>query len=322
MSSATFNSRTGPTKKRTQHWVFTINNYTASSTPEFDESVHLYLIYGREVGKEGTPHLQGYVKFKVQKMFSSVKKLFDPTAHIEPMYSTAPECIQYCKKDGDFEEFGTPPETRSSAASKKMKRNWDEAYEAAKRGDFDAIPKNMLTQYYAAYKRIRQDNPDTPDDLEDPCGLWFYGPSGVGKSHTARARYPDYYDKPLNKWWDGYKNQKTILLDDVDHTHAKWIGHHLKRWADRYSFPAEQKGTTIQIRPERIIVTSQYTIDELFQEDAALVTALKRRFIVETIKRPEPVVEPRRIIREKYCDICRSDPCNCFAEDHNNKNYI
>lgn len=321
MSQPTFNSHTGPAKKRTQHWIFTINNYTASSTPVFDEKVHDYMILGREVGEKGTPHIQGYVKFKIMKRFQTVKKLF-PLAHIEPMYSTPDACIKYCQKEGDFDEFGVVPETRKSAASKKMKRNWEDAWQAAKEGRIEDIPTSMRFQYYSAIKRIRQDYPDTPNDLEDPCGLWFYGPSGVGKSHTARARYPDHYDKPLNKWWDGYRNQKTILLDDVDHTHAKWIGHHLKRWADRYSFPAEQKGTTIQIRPERIIVTSQYTIDELFQEDAALVTALKRRFIVETIKRPERVVEPRRIIREKYCDICRSDPCNCFAEDHNNKHYI
>lgn len=325
LNNITFNTKSSNTrtKKRTQHWVFTLNNYTDETIPQYKESVHEYMIYGREVSSTGTPHLQGYVKFKVNKMMSAVIKAL-PGAHVEPMYSTPADCIKYCQKDGDYEEFGTVPETRAEVASKKMKRNWDEAYELAKAGRIEDIPKGMLTQYYAAYRRIQQDNPIVPDDLENVCGVWLYGNTGVGKSHTARARYPGIFDKPLNKWWDGYRNEDAVLLDDVDHSTAKWIGHFLKRWADKFAFPAEIKGYTRHIRPKTIVVTSQYTIEELFAEDTPLQAALLRRFKVETItrKRVEKEVEPRRIIREKYCDICRSEPCNCFAEDHNNKNYL
>ncbi len=74
--------------------------------------------------------------------------------------------------------------------------------------------------------------------------------------------------------------QDYVILDDVGPDQGQWIGSLMKRWTDHYPFPAEQKGTTIQIRPKNIIVTSQYRISEVFCSDILLKDAMERRFTV------------------------------------------
>ncbi len=269
---------------KAKHWCFTINHpskndYAGISELTLEGHV-LYLVFGREKGEENdVPHLQGFTSFQNRQSLVAVRKRL-PRAHWEAKSrnSSFREAIAYCKKDGDYVEWGDAP----IDAGVKLKRKWADAFDAAKTGDFDKIPRDMLTRYYHAYKRIQQDYPCVPANNQRTCGEWYYGPTGFGKTRTAVERYPNLYDKPLNKWWDGYRGEETVLLDDVAPTHGKWIGHLLKRWADWKSFPAEQKGTTVMIRPKRIIVTSQYSIDEVFYdpEDTATRDAILRRFHV------------------------------------------
>lgn len=80
----------------------------------------------------------------------------------------------------------------------------------------------------------------------------------------------------MNKWWDAYSGQKAIILDDLDKSHA-FLGHSLKRWADRYAITGEVKGSTVPLYYEVIIVTSQYKIEQIW-EDEETRSALRRRF--------------------------------------------
>ena len=107
---------------------------------------------------------------------------------------------------------------------------------------------------------------------------WYYGEAGTGKTRKAWEENPDLYIKSINKWWDGYNGQKVVLLDDWDPKHEVLVSY-LKQWSDRYPFRAETKGSSMMARPEKVIVTSNYSIDECFQNPQD-IEAIKRRFKV------------------------------------------
>lgn len=259
-----------------KHWCFTINNPSVSDLPP--PELLTYIVYGEEVGTDGTPHYQGYVCFINRKRFSTVKNHM-PRAHLERMKGTPFEASEYCKKDGNYHESGELPK----GPSLRMKRNWEEAFDLAKEGKFEEIPRNLLVPYYHAFKRIFQDNPPQVDDNDHTCGFWVWGRTGFGKSDLAKQLCPKAFKKRKNKWWDGYKGEPNVIIEDVGRfqvTHG--FSDDLKEFADHYAYPVEHKGTTVLIRPKRIIVTSQYSIEDLWgygpDGDPEVVEALSRRY--------------------------------------------
>ncbi len=271
-------------RKRTPsviHWCFTINNPQPGDVTWCPRHM-AYLIVGREVGDQGTPHLQCYVAFKQRHRIPYVKKLF-PRAHIEDCKGTPIQNIIYCSKENDFDEYGTIPKT----AQQVLQSKWDDAYLMAKLGNYQAIPKDMLIRYYHAFKRIHQDNPIDVENLARRENLWIVAPSGYGKSTYAREKFPDFYDKAPNKWFIGYKSQVTILCDDFGPKQCEYLGWYMKRWADIFPFPIEDKGGgTAKIRPAHIVVTSQWHPRECF-EDPLVADAICNRFDIKELDRWE-----------------------------------
>lgn len=103
-----------------------------------------------------------------------------------------------------------------------------------------------------------------PESIPELKNEWIWGVTGVGKSRWAHETYPNAYPKPRNKWWDGYKGEEVVILEEVSPDDAPWIGPMLKVWADHYPFIAEKKGTSEMIRPRVVIVTSNYSMEEVF----------------------------------------------------------
>jgi hypothetical protein len=92
-------------------WCFTLNNPSEDveqSVTDFLSSRNVsYGIFGREIGETGTPHLQGFVILDRSRRLSYLRRKFQ--AHWSQRHgnSTNAQARDYCKKDGDFEEFGT-----------------------------------------------------------------------------------------------------------------------------------------------------------------------------------------------------------------------
>lgn len=98
-----------------KHWCFTLNNPTAeeeerlASIFAFDVPIAEFLIYGRETGAHNTPHLQGYICFKSRKTLLAVKEVLSTRVHAEVRRGSVVQAISYCRKDGDYVEFGEVP---------------------------------------------------------------------------------------------------------------------------------------------------------------------------------------------------------------------
>lgn len=265
-----------------RNFVFTLNNYTDEHVEALKALECRYIIFGKEVAPTtGTPHLQGYVAFTNTRHFKSVARLFPWT--VAAAKGSAEENRVYCSKEGcDVYERGDPPISQAAKGQLEIDRH-NNAKELAKKGRFDEIPSDLYARFRSAYRHYPTDFIAPVTDLEGPAdlktGLWIYGEPRTGKSSYARAKYPDLYSKAINKWWDRYTDQETVLIDDLDHSHSAFMMHWLKIWCDRYAFNAETKGGTITIRPKLIIITSNETIEEVFRDHREIhVRALKMRF--------------------------------------------
>ena len=106
-----------------KNWVFTLNNYTEH---DVDALIALgtelqgikYLIFAKEVGESGTPHLQGYVSLAERKRLPYLKDLIGTAAHLEIARGSPAQAAAYCKKDTteteDIYEYGTLPGGKGS----------------------------------------------------------------------------------------------------------------------------------------------------------------------------------------------------------------
>lgn len=98
--------------QRARRWSWTLNNYTEEEQLSLDQAVERledldYLIYGIESGVEGTPHLQGYLEVAKKLSFQRVKELIGlQRLHLEASKGSQKQNLTYCKKDGNWKEFG------------------------------------------------------------------------------------------------------------------------------------------------------------------------------------------------------------------------
>lgn len=95
-----------------RHYAFTLNNFSdddISNLQTASESSEVgYLVFGKETSSTGTPHLQAHVYFTRQQSLRQAKTLLSVGAHFS-VARNIQRSIDYCKKDGAYTEYGTPP---------------------------------------------------------------------------------------------------------------------------------------------------------------------------------------------------------------------
>lgn len=267
-----------------RNFSFTYNNYPEDVDTILAGVQCRYIKYGREVGESGTPHLQGAIVFEEKKSLKQVIKLL-PGCHVEEARSIE-ALLQYVAKDGVVIERGEAPiskKRKGELGGEKEKCRWKEARKLAGEGRMDEIEDELYIRHYNALHKIKEEKQEKPAALDGELeNIWIYGPPGTGKSTYAYTRYPGAYIKDLSQWWDGYTNEETVIIDDMDPYYKK-LAREFKIWAHHWPFNAPQKGKMRVIRPKRIIVTSNYVPEEIW-EDEVTREAMSRRFKLKNIK--------------------------------------
>lgn len=259
---------------RMTKFVFTLNNYTAEEQQQICDWASTnakFAVVGKEVGENGTPHLQGYINLKKQQRFSAIKKVL-PKAHLEKAVGTDQQNLTYCtKQDADAVIIGEPqtPGKRNdlAAACKKIK---------------EGAPITEIAQEhpetFVRYNRGLQTLIETiqrPRDVNDPpMVLWLYGATGTGKTRFAYDSMPhdQIYTKDSTRWWNGYTHQQCILVDDYD---GEWPFRDFLRFLDRYPYRGQTKGAYVDINSPIIIITSEHP-PSTFYQNTELKQVLRR----------------------------------------------
>lgn len=212
-----------------KRWCFTLNNYDATDIAAItsflqDENLVLYGGFGREVGANGTRHLQGWFCLQTPKRLRTIKAwtrvignaqvpVFQ-RAHLELMRGTVHHNIEYCSKDGDYDQFGAavPPQAQGARKDIDVLLEWLDEFIAdnlrapTKREIAQHQPKAMLRyrNFYdlgvlRAPPVVLQQGDMRPWQLElseriwEPCtddrSIEFYVDTEGGKGKTWFQKY-------------------------------------------------------------------------------------------------------------------------------------
>lgn len=205
----------GNTNPRARHYCVTLNNYSEEDYKNFCGAKCKYIVVGKEVGESGTPHLQTYVEFDEGVSLSSLKKrLMCKSLHAEQRYGTAEQASDYCKKDGDYFEKGT---LSKQGARKDLLKLKDEILKGKKVDDICLEDPIKFHQYGRTLNKIEDLRMRKLFRTEMTLGIWYWGKTGVGKSHKAFEGYtPEtHYVYPYdNGWWDGYCQQDIVVFNE------------------------------------------------------------------------------------------------------------
>jgi len=210
---------------------FTWNNYPATWEADLQavDSVE-WLIGATEVGESGTPHIQGFVRWKNRgKTFAGAHKAI-PKCHFEIMHGTfehqrAYICGPY-EKDGkvkpartDYLEIGVQPEQGKRNDLEAFKTAIKEKRPRVELADEHTIVMAKYPKFEHTLREIYMED-EAHTRYENgiaPRVIVHWGESRTGKSRLVwQDRNRDVFKIRASKkqWFDGYTHQKILLIEE------------------------------------------------------------------------------------------------------------
>nr|WGN90634.1 replication associated protein [Banfec virus 5] len=220
-------------QQRSRGWAFTVNNWTEEEYQKILAIDSLYTVIGKEKGEQGTAHLQGYIYFRNQRTFNTVKALIGERAHIEKAHGTPEQNKKYCTKDNDFIEKGECPvqgkrtDIELAALAIQDGKNLLDL-------EKDHLPTLIhywhgLESYRRALLRRKAGRRQTKR-----VSFWIYGPARKGKTRRAMEiaeahkllGHSIFSWAPAKDFIDGYDGEEVAIFDDFRGTKmdfAVWL---------------------------------------------------------------------------------------------------
>lgn len=245
------------------------------------DAIKYYLIGGPEIAPStGGRHVHALVQFKFQKPLSAVKKLFSRIdAHWTPKEEnitittlTAHHCKLETKEDPTvLVLFEYPaPKIKPTKSKDPKEDKYKICIQLARDGNLaeleDRYPAMYINKLGTWNTLASQQQPLAAQAPKEH--LWIHGPPRQGKTTWVEVNYPEHYKYNLgSKFWNGYDNQDVVLLDDMDPDALKTITvQGLKMLGDDTPFPIDIKYKGGQLIRPRVIITSNFTIEEVLTD--------------------------------------------------------
>lgn len=262
-----------PSNPQSQNWMFTINNPRPQDEPNafITTDMYAYLCYQPEIGENGTPHFQGYVRFQKRWSFRQVKKLHS-LAHWEIRKGSHEQAVAYCTKTATRVQGQAPIILGDYSEGKGHRQDLVDLKETI---DTGAPIKVVADAHFGtflkysrgimAYRLLRSKVRNWIPDV-----TVIYGPTGTGKSRAARAYAGEedtywYFPQEGQKWWDGYDGESTVIIDEFYPGAQKWRHSDVLRLFDSTPLFVQIKGGSIPMLARHFIITSNSAPDEWYQ---------------------------------------------------------
>lgn len=243
-----------------------------------------YVVAQREVcPNTQRVHIQGYIEFTNKQSQKEIKKLM-PGIHLEVRKGTRDQARKYCMKDDTRLLNSKTIELGEFKTEQGKRRDIDIIKDAIKSGkslkkvvweDAVNLQTIRIAEKLVQYRQTKR-NPNNPPEIR-----WYYGETGTGKTRSVYDEFEteEIYQSSRYRWWDGYEQQKIILIDDMRKDYAKF--HELIKLLDRYPLQVEVKGGVRQINSKIIIITSAYHPKHIYNTREDIQQLIRRITVIK-----------------------------------------
>lgn len=236
-----------------------------------------YLIFQAEVcPTTGRRHYQGNVWWgrAVRRRLaqSTLAYIFgtEPTRiHLERTKGSVKQCELYCSKRESRAEghnpqrIGMPPKQGRRSDLEAVAQSVMEGEEI--RNIAIKNPVEFIKFHNGVQKldRLMRATPRTGAVV--PTVYWWFGPTGAGKSRRAFELFGETaYVKETKEWWDGYRGEQTVILDDYRPSMSPF--HVFLRILDRYPMRVPVKGDYTVLSATVFVITTTSRPEHLWQK--------------------------------------------------------